>query len=135
MEFIFIFYTNYNFGVDNLLTYSPWLQKEEELQQFLDSYKTKFTIRGILSLSTTAAIEVALAQVNECNEEKDISQVFLLGGALPNSKKNIKEMRAANDNDGLYNRARSMLFTNKKFSLTKKFRKACYYETEMEKLK
>lgn len=90
MNFKVIFYTNYEFGVDFLLTASPWLDGVDKLRDFIQNYKTKLTKNGLLSIFgkvSASALEVALQQVNYWLKKTNVTQVCVIGSTHPNQSK------------------------------------------------
>ncbi len=103
-------YRNYSSGKDLIFQHSAWENKSENLVKFL---------KGIYPEGGQGeeAIEIGLWNANQ---EKDLSQVILVGDAPANPKDDVRKKRSHHGNN---------------YWSQTKYKEEAYYETELKKLK
>ncbi|CAG9315953.1 unnamed protein product [Blepharisma stoltei] len=104
-------YRNYSSNEDKILQVSPWTNKPDILERFMENVRPE-------GGQGNEAIEVGLWHINKISQNDKISQVILIGDCPPNTIDNIAEKRGA----------RSSYWNSSKFSSVE------YYERELAKI-
>jgi hypothetical protein len=85
-EMQFAAYRNYNAPPEQLLQYSPWSSRPNDLQQFLDTVSPCYGMGN-------EAIEIALWHVNQQHAIDPVGQVVIIGDMPPNTPEEVLHKR------------------------------------------